>query len=129
MAKKRISFEVDGSRLSTVMSALGPVLSSISGMRVDDVEQPARTRATKRFKVLGEKRAGLVDTIKSAFPNKPVFEISLDTLYDAVVSAGYARTSMSSTMSKLAAAGWSIRRTESGYVVARPDQGNNFQKS
>ena len=121
MAKKHISFEVDGSRLSAVMSALGPVLSNISGMRVDDVEQPARTRATKRFKPLGEKRAGLVDTIKAAFPDKPVFEISLDTLYDAVVSAGYARTSMSSTMSKLAADGWSIRRTETGYTVVRPD--------
>lgn len=121
MAKKHISFEVDGSRLSAVMSALGPVLSSISGMRVDDVEQPVRTRTTKRFKTLGEKRAGLVDTIKAAFPDKPVFEISLDTLYDAVVSAGYARTSMSSTMSKLAAAGWSIRRTETGYTVVRPD--------
>lgn len=121
MVRKHISFEVDGSRLSAVMAALGPVLPNISGMRVDDVEQPVRTRATKHFKVLGEKRAGLVDTIKAAFPNKPVFEISLDTLYDAVVSAGYARTSMSSTMSKLAAAGWSIRRTETGYTVVRPD--------
>lgn len=120
MAKKRVEFEIDSHKMVSVMQTLGPVMPHLSGFRVDDVTGPSNTRKTTRFNQLGAKRRGLVEVIIEQFPAQQTFEISLDTLYKAVVDAGYARTSMSSTMSKLAKDGWKIQRTEDGYTVSRP---------
>ena len=127
MAKKIVSFEVEASRIPSLLSALGPFMNVMKEFRISEAHPPkaAVKRAPTRHPYTGERRQGLIETITRVFPSRDSFTVTSDELYRAVAAAGYARSSMTPTLSKLGNEGWTIRPIANGYAITRPGVDKN----